>query len=104
MQTVDLAKIQACFFGLNFWESQALIQSLSELITRFGSTSPEGKTLIEVQGLLDDVTLYAETIRMHEGIITEAIAGTEGGPRVAQRPRPRHRNKNTVKKGKNPKR
>ena len=97
-ETIDLPKIQARFFGLNYKQAQAVVQDLSTLVERLGSTTPEGQMLIEAQGLLDDLTIYAETIRMHESVIVGAIAGTEGAPKVAQRPRPRVRNKNTVKK------
>lgn len=97
-ETIDLPKIQARFFGLNYKQAQAVVQDLSTLVERLGSTTPEGQMLIEAQGLLDDLTIYAETIRMHESAIVGAIAGTEGAPKVAQRPRPRVRGKNTVKK------
>jgi len=92
-----VARVQSVFFGLGYREICDVIVRANAVVKQLNSQSPQGKAIIELQQVAQDLADYADIIRAHESKITplieESVAKHEEKlrartPRPARRPAP----------------
>lgn len=109
MKKVDIPQIQGRFFGLSYAAIQEIVANLNAVASCLSDRASQGipealdmrETVIEAQGVLDDLSAYAEKIRIHESAVTGAVIHADkarqenrrnhgGGNRRGGKRSPRH--------------
>lgn len=73
MNKVNVPAVQARFFGLTVSQIDQVNRQLTDLAATLGPHTENGKLVVEAQGIIEDLSSYAELLKEYEPAVEQAL-------------------------------